>query len=1677
MSGHCHVIPDGGAIGSASEPATESAFFIGEIEKVAGPCALTRSGDNPVQVKHGDPVCQGDIIETAADGKVSIRFIDGTVFNLSDRGRIVLKEFAGGGVSPSALFDVSGGTFAFIAGEMAKAGRLNIDTPFASIRSRNRVGGIGMLSLASLFFSALEDAQAKDPDVSFLDDGQIRFRDLTNDYGVVELALKTFPPRTIFVDDPGETIVLRQVGSSITESYVTNSLAQMLQYQGDQQNVLRTFSLGLSGPASNGPGGSSTSPLLEFVPPAIPINNFVPLDHGGLPIIPAVGGGTSNGSGTPPEIFIPQPPPAPPPPPAAPGAINELFNQTGDTTLDSTTGTLVSTGLSVGAPSFAWSAGNLTPGQQTALAAASTLTFGGTNPNDFTFSVTDKALDFLAVNETLTVTYNVTTSGGSTQAVTVTVFGTNDTPKLTAPPPQQVPELTGKTNDAADPDTAVGTLPFTDTDLTDTHTVGTSLVSAIWSGGGTLPIGLSAVLASALSTTEADSTGTGAGSVGFKFSAADKNFDFLAAGETLTVTYNVTVTDSDHVSTTQPVTITITGTEDAPVITSGAQSGLVTEDVDGSANENNEIHHQSGTVTLTDVDLSDIETGSFTLKQLSSTLANGYTLTQAQHDALVNAFTIDAATHSNVTGNGTIGWHYDIADSALDFLGTNDQVTLTYTVQTDDGHGGTTSQDVTITVHGTEDAPVITSGAQSGLVTEDVDGSANENNEIHHQSGTVTLTDVDLSDIETSSIANTQLSANLANGYTLTQAQHDALVNAFTIDAATHSNVTGNGTIGWHYDIADSALDFLGANDQVTLTYTVQTDDGHGGTTSQDVTITVHGTEDAPVITSGAQSGLVTEDVDGSANENNEIHHQSGTVTLTDVDLSDIETSSIANTQLSANLANGYTLTQAQHDALVNAFTIDAATHSNVTGNGTIGWHYDIADSALDFLGTNDQVTLTYTVQTDDGHGGTASQDVTITVHGTEDAPVITSGAQSGLVTEDVDGSANENNEIHHQSGTVTLTDVDLSDIETGSFTLKQLSSTLANGYTLTQAQHDALVNAFTIDAATHSNVTGNGTIGWHYDIADSALDFLGTNDQVTLTYTVQTDDGHGGTTSQDVTITVHGTEDAPVITSGAQSGLVTEDVDGSANENNEIHHQSGTVTLTDVDLSDIETSSIANTQLSANLANGYTLTQAQHDALVNAFTIDAATHSNVTGNGTIGWHYDIADSALDFLGANDQVTLTYTVQTDDGHGGTASQDVTITVHGTEDAPVITSGAQSGLVTEDVDGSANENNEIHHQSGTVTLTDVDLSDIETGSFTLKQLSSTLANGYTLTQAQHDALVNAFTIDAATHSNVTGNGTIGWHYDIADSALDFLGTNDQVTLTYTVQTDDGHGGIASQDVTITVHGTEDKPVVSAPSNPFAELPGTNNPNTDTIGGAVNFADVDASDRPTVAAQAPFDHYSYLAADGTTVLTLTAAQQTALEKTLVIASNPGNTNNGSASWTYSVADKALDFLAQNETLTLTYIATVNDHNGGIVTQPINVTIIGTNDVPVLTLDHHYNIQDQFNSAAYNLNTGSVNWATNWTESNEPTSNPATTGDIQITGGHLSFSGNGDWIQRTANLTGATSAIFSFDSMRIQFRSVRQPPGADIKRRWRALHHDRSDRGTSLGAFFGSISQLEP
>jgi hypothetical protein len=194
---------------------------IGSIQTTIGRGTLRRASGIAVQVMVGDPVCQGDVIETAAGGRIGIRFIDGTVFNLSSSTRVELSEFVcdSTGTSHSTLFGVTRGAFAFIAGQLAKTGCFKVETPFGSIRGRAHTGGIGMLTLTALTFSMMKEVQAADPNVTFLDDDIITYKDL--EHGAFELVTKEAIPRHFFVEDPGATIVLRPQGSTISVNQIT----------------------------------------------------------------------------------------------------------------------------------------------------------------------------------------------------------------------------------------------------------------------------------------------------------------------------------------------------------------------------------------------------------------------------------------------------------------------------------------------------------------------------------------------------------------------------------------------------------------------------------------------------------------------------------------------------------------------------------------------------------------------------------------------------------------------------------------------------------------------------------------------------------------------------------------------------------------------------------------------------------------------------------------------------------------------------------------------------------------------------------------------------------------------------------------------------------------------------------------------------------------------------------------------------------------------------------------------------------------------------------------------------------------------------------------------------------------------------------------------------------------
>src|SRR5439155_24302166 len=358
----------------------------------------------------------------------------------------------------------------------------------------------------------------------------------------------------------------------------------------------------------------------------------------------------------------------------------------------------------------------------------------------------------------------------------------------------------------------------------------------------------------------------------------------------------------------------------------------------------------------------------------------------------------------------------------------------------------------------------------------------------------------------------------------------------------------------------------------------------------------------------------------------------------------------------------------------------------------------------------------------------------------------------------------------------------------------------------------------------------------------------------------------------------------------------------------------------------------------------------------------------NGKNTGQATWTYTIADGAFDFLASGETLTLTYMARVDNNYAPsneTTFVPFTIVITGTNDKPTLS--ATGGTVTERI---GTGNTAVDTVTGSVTFADVDLTDrpvVSAAISTSDPFRDYDADGNevtaTLTPAQLAAILAVeVPLSVVQAAGNTHNGSASWTYSIEDSKFDFIAKGETLTLNYVAQVDDGHGGVVSTPITVSIHGadvvvtgTNDVPTIATTSDAFAEFSNLDQPNPTesaalhTASGTISFTDADLTDRPV--ASAAFTSYTYLnAADAS--LTLTAGQLDAVDAALTVVQAAGNTNNGSAGWTYSVPDSAFDFLADGEVLTLTYTATVNDGHGGVVTKPLTVTVTGTNDAVAIT-----------------------------------------------------------------------------------------------------------------------------
>src|SRR6185312_14799057 len=296
-----------------------------------------------------------------------------------------------------------------------------------------------------------------------------------------------------------------------------------------------------------------------------------------------------------------------------------------------------------------------------------------------------------------------------------------------------------------------------------------------------------------------------------------------------------------------------------------------------------------------------------------------------------------------------------------------------------------------------------------------------------------------------------------------------------------------------------------------------------------------------------------------------------------------------------------------------------------ITADGKVSYDASTLDADfganLQHLGAGQFATDSFTYAIQLGNGTLSWATATVQIAGVNNAPIIISSAANAQVAELANTADSPVTDA--AAGSISFTDLDSSDTHT--------ASVIANG--------NSYLGTFSLDPITQDSTNvQTGSVGWHFSVTDGALDFLAAGQQLIQSYTVTVNDGHGGTAQQVVTVTITGSNDAPVITSSAQAAAVHElsNTAGIA----ALDTPDGTFTFTDRDLTDTHSASVA--------ANG--------TGYLGNLTLGPIAQDSIGGStGSLGWHFSVADNALDFLGAGEQRTQSYTVTVAEGHGGTAT--------------------------------------------------------------------------------------------------------------------------------------------------------------------------------------------------------------------------------------------------------------------------------------------------------------------------------------------------------------------------------------------------------------------------------------
>ncbi|WP_278594602.1 VCBS domain-containing protein [Bilophila wadsworthia] len=1172
------------------------------------------------------------------------------------------------------------------------------------------------------------------------------------------------------------------------------------------------------------------------------------------------------------------------------------------------------------------------------------------------------AVNNLALGQTVTETFTVYVTDAQTgrsvpQTITVTINGTNDVPTLDLSN-DNLNDLLGGDGNLHVVEDGVGredaNTPTTDPGKENTsftgHTTDTGTASGNDVDAGHI-LYFGAVAGEATKTFDpsvfntADSTATGGaassvvaggqygnltinsnGSYTYAMKGEGENVSFeldgktytsldqLAEGDTIYETFTIYVRDEHNAWTAKTVTVAIHGTNDIPTLDITGSDWNITQGGDLSID---------GTFTVTDNDRDAGTDQAFHIAGGKDTSGTG---TDGAHgtDGDTNAtFTTDYGTLTLDPATGQ--WTYEANPDAIKGLGKDETKIETFEVTVTDEHGATSTQTITVTLHGVNDAPWIKQTSielkEQGVydrpedwIKDDANTSTTEKvggtwiGVGEHKlsiEGDLSLNagDLDVHDKLTYGINGLTTGSGSADSLNVAIKGSDpdapdtveVRVISSTFDPSNpHIQIieTNYGTLTldtqtgkFTFDISGSDADKLAQGEELNFNFRTTVDDGNGGTAEHMLAVKIKGTNDRPTLdlvepTHGDNVTVVTDDKTGEVKfditEKADVANDttvSGTLKSDDDDRGanlrygvalgkqDVESEAGRNLAFGSGSDGKPGMGEPLHQ--VGGKIVIEGRYGTLTidpENNT--YTYKTNENAdrlgLDADGNPQTGTDEFTIYVRDEHGAWTAKPISVTVTGSNDTPTITADdaehwvKEAGVVDTSTDhGSTTDTaktpdpsddsreltdadnslsrNEI---SGQVHVKDTDTTDTLTLDIGAKEGSGTTLIGDPKTDANGNITLETEFGSIILHKDGT------YTYTIDEDKTQSLSQGQTEKEIFTITVDDGHGGKASVDITINIVGTNDRPTLTLTPTSDTVVSDP-GYDKDHNEVAEDltvTGTFEGADPDSNptlEFGVSTSAGNRDTAFDANGNNpgMGGGHHSATgtYGSLTIDPST-------GEYTYTLDTAKGgAADKLGLKpdgkpEQGYDTFTIYVRDEHGAWSEQTVTITVNGSNDAPVIAKTENTLTVTESGFKADNTAVDTTHDvsKGSVNATDVDTSD--QGKLTY-YFSDKAHNPVTFGKGDvigHLTLADG-TKTEITVTSVKPDGTIVTDYgtfhldtktgeytftkaESTGNATDQLQLGDKVELDFSISVKDSHGETASSthDVTVVINGSNDRP---------------------------------------------------------------------------------------------------------------------------------------------------------------------------------------------------------------------------------------------------------------------------